>query len=296
MNRILLSSMMVVSLAPSAYAETKSWAALKSNVPTNSEILIGADFKALRGAGSFAKAIDGIPELGPALGMIKTTCGLDPAAVISDLTVSIKTKGPDEIIVAVGLDGIDEAKLVDCATKLVKSGKPKAKLATKSGKLHEYTISSGTDTKTIYAAWPSKDVVVFSAKPEDKAVLDAYFNGKPVQGDMATYFGKLPAANTVGWIAAAVNDDHVKGVYGSATFAKGTFTGNMHVVAESAKDAAKLAKEATDGIKKALTRAPAEMAKVLNSIKVGVAGDHVTIDGTLADADLPALLPALSKM
>lgn len=296
MNRILLSLTTVALAASSAYGEPKSWTALKSNVPTNSEILLSADFKALRAAGSFAKVIDGLPEVGPALGMIKTTCGLDPAAVISDIAVSIKSKGPDEIIVAVGLDGVDEAKLVDCATKLVKSSKPKAKVATKSGKLHEYTISDGTESKTIYAVWPAKDVVVFSAKAEDKATLDAYFNGKPVQGDMATYFGKLSTANTVGWVAAVVNEDHVKGAYGSAAFAKGMFTGTMHVVADSAKDATKLAKEGTDGIKKALTRAPANIAKVLNGIKIGAAGDHVTVDGTLADADLPALVPAFLKM
>jgi len=297
MKSILVAAAGVVFAVSSASAETKSWAVMKTNVPTNSEVLVGADLKAMRSAASFAKVIENFPEVGPALSIVKSTCSIDAATSVSDVTVSIKTKGPDEIIVAVGLDGVDEAKLVACATKLAQLSSAKSKVTSKaSGKVTEYTIDDGTTKKTMYAAWPKKDVVVFSADPEDKAKLDPYFNGKAVQGDMATFFNKLSTGSAVAWVSAVIGEDHIKGAYGTATFAKGTFTGAMRVVADSAKDAGDQSKEATKALAEAIKQAPADVAKVLKSVKVGVSGSEITIDGTLADADAAAFLPALFKM
>jgi hypothetical protein len=295
MNRILVSSVIVALAGSMASAETKSWAALKSHVPANSEILISVDLKAMHAASTFGKTLESLPEAGPALVVIKQACGLDPTAVLSDVSASIKTKGDDEIIVALGLDGVDEAKLVACANKLAQLKSKQGKLTTKSGKVTEYTFDDGTSKEMIYAVWPAKDVVVFAAKASDKSGLDPYLNGKAVQGDMATYFNKLSLASTVGWVSAVIGEDHVKGAYGSATYAKGTFTGNLHVVADSAKDATDLAKEANQAIKEELPKMPVDLARVLKAIKVGTAGDNITVDASVAEADLPAAVLAFLK-
>ena len=297
MNRILLSSVAVVLGVSSASADTKSWAALKTNVPTNSETLVGFDIKALRAVPSLAKVLDGIPEVGPALGIIKSACGIDATAVVSDVTLSVKTKGPDEIIIAVGLDGVDEAKLVDCAGKIAKMQSAKAKVTAKSRKISEYTIDDGKDKHTVYATWPTKDVVVFTAKPDTKASLDAYTGGKAAQGDMATVLGKVSTTG-IAWVAATIGEDHIKGAYGSATLAKGTITGTMRMMTDSAKDAANLAKEGTTGVSELMAdkKTPAEIVTVLKAIKIAVSGSDVTVDGSIADASLAAVLPAIMKM
>lgn len=305
MKRNILSLVVVASAMTAssvASAELKSWTALKANVPTNTEVLVGFDVKAVRGASSYAKgfelAMKSSSDVAVAVGVIKSTCSIDVQNVVSDFAVAIKTKGPDEFTIAIGLDGIDEAKALDCANKIAKLGSAKAKItSSKSGKVTDYAVDEGNGGKQhhIYAVWAAKDVVVFSTDAEDKAKLDPYLNGKAPQGDLATYLGKASQSG-VGWLAASVGEDHVKGVYGQGTYAKSTFNGDIHVIAESAADATKMAKEANADLDKAKSKAPADLKKILSSVKVVANGSEVTLTGTVAEADIPNAVMALLKM
>jgi hypothetical protein len=290
-------SLVVAALALAAspaVADTKSWAVLQSHVPANAEILVGVDLKPLRASASFAKAVENIPDIGMALGLVKQTCAIDVVTAISDVSVALKIKGPDEVVFAVGLDGVDEAKVIDCATKLLKTMNPKAKVTAKSGKVTEYVVDDGEAKKTTYAIWAAKDVVVFAQDPEDKSKLDGFVNGKAAQGDLSGYLGKA-STTAVAWIAATIGEEHMKGAYGTLTLAKGTFTASGHVVTDSRLDALKLSKEGAAELKLLQSRAGTEMQKVLSAIKLATAAADVTIDGVLADADLLAALPALLK-
>jgi hypothetical protein len=277
-------SIAVVALTATASADTKSWTALQAHVPAGAWVVGGLDVKSLRAVASFGKAIESVPDIGPVLGSIQKSCGFDAVKSISDVSVALSSSGGGTVVVA--LDGVDEAKLVACATKLLA---PKAKLTAKTGKVSEYAIDDGKTKKTIYAVWPAKDVVVFSAQPEDRAKLDAFVDGKAAQGDLATFVGK---ANTtaVAWFAATVGKYNLKGGVGTVTVAKDVYTGAIRVVASSPDDAEGIAQEASSQFRK--PGWPPAVDKILPSIHIGHSGAEITIEGSVNGADLPGLVAA----
>jgi len=168
--------------------------------------------------------------------------------------------------------------------------------SSKDGKATKYVLDDGKEKHELYAVWPAKDVVVIALDPTNKAALDNYFNGKAPAGDLASYIGKAKTSGTVLWVAAAVNEDHLKGMVGQVTLAKGTFTGSGRMTADSSAEATKAVKQATDGISGAVgmlkDKAPA-LAKAIGGIKVAASGNDVTLDGSVAEADVPSLFKAL---
>ncbi|MCX5746685.1 MAG: hypothetical protein NT062_29770 [Proteobacteria bacterium] len=299
MNVKLLSSLaLTAALASTAAADTRSWTVLKSKLPAGTIAAISIDVAAIKkGTKSFSAVVqefvDKEKDAKMALTMVKTTCGLDPFDAISDVSIALDAHGDG--VVAVGLAGVDEAKLVACAGKMIASMDAKAKLTVKAGKVSEYVIAGQT---SMYASWAAKDVVVFSTNPEKRDLIDAAMKGTAATGDLASYLGKAGTAG-VFMIAGLINDDGIKGGFGSITLDKGTFKGAGKLVAESAAVASKMLKEGqgelAQAVGKAEKKAPVA-AKFLKAIKLSGAGTEINVDGSLNEADLKGLLTALDKV
>lgn len=298
MNAKVLSATLVAALAISsaASAETKSWGALKTHFNASSAIALSVDVAAIKkGTKSLTSIVqqflDEEKDVATGLALLKATCSIDPLDVVTDVSVALDKDANG--LIAVGLSGIDEAKLLACANKMVAMQDPKAKITSKPGKLSEYSVMG----ETLYAMWPSKDVVVFSTKPEKKDLYEA--PGSAPSGDLATYLGKTNQTG-VFFIAANINDKDVKAGYGAIALGKGTFAGTGKLIAPDAKMGAKMLKEAQTelarGIEKANKKSLSNAAKFLKGIKLAGAGAEISIDGSVSDADVVGLLPALDKV
>jgi hypothetical protein len=298
-NRLLVVMSLAAMAAPAA-ADTKSWAALKNHVPDKTEILLGVDAKGLDPATPgrmLAVLAAGSPELGRMVDVIKQSCAIDAGRAVSDVAVAIATKGPDKITIAIGLDGLDEVKLIDCAQKVVKAKAPKASITAKPGKLSEYTVGeSPRDQTTFYVEWPAKDVLVITNHPDQKDSYAAFDTGKAPQGELASFVAKAQPGG-VAWVAASVNDDHLVGAYGSAKGGRGRVTGTLHLVADTDAEATKQTNKANKELGEVLQdkKTPTAIVNLLKSIKLTAKGRDVVLDGNVSEADLTSI-PMLLMM
>lgn len=283
-------------VASTAFADSKSWAALKGKLPTGTVIVGGADAVAIRATPSFPKVLDFLrsedKDVSAMLDLVKATCGMELPAMLGDVAfaVDVKEKG----VVVLGLSGTDQTKATACFTKVLAKVEPQAKITAKvTGKITEYSV--GPSDK-LYAAWLAPDVVAISIEENSHAPLDAMMAGAAASGDLATYLGK---ANTTAaaWAAFNVNDDGLKGGWGTLTLGK-TLTFALRLTGMTPKDGEKARKEAKDMQKKGLERSKKlpELKKVFQAMKVGGAGAEVTLDAAMAESSIPALLPAFDKV
>ena len=203
-------------------------------------------------------------------------------------------------MVAVGLDGLDEAKAYDCMTKVAKHIDPKVKLSKQSGKVSEYVADAGGTKDSLFAAWPAKDVVVIGTKPEKRDQLDAYLAGKAASGDLASWIGKTSPTSPLAWGAGKLKaDPDTKGAYATVSLANGTVTVAIRVVASDATAAGKVAKEAqrdlADAVHEFGTKAPTA-AKAASAIKAAAIGSELAIEGSVKDADIAPIVDEIAKM
>ena len=292
-----LAPLLVLTLAATASAETKSYAAIKTKLPGPTAVVVGIDIKAARAAAAFPKLLEAAiaesSDVKQALELVKSICNIDPIASLSDATIVADLD--DKIVVVLGLDGIDEAKISGCVNKIIQKSDPKGKLTAKPGKVTEYSMTG--EKQKLYAAWLAKDVVAFSSNAERREVLDAVIAGKPATGDLAAMVARTNV-NAFAFAAAALNKEGVKGLLGSLQLAKGQLALAAKVVAVDAKTGGTLLadgkKELAELIKRTDNKSP--MVKVLKAIKVGGNGAELSIDLALPEADLPALIPAFGKL
>jgi hypothetical protein len=284
------------TLSLRASAETRSWAAIKSKLPATTSVVVGVDVAALRGAPSFPKLLTAAfaesNDVKQALDLIKGVCAIDVLAAVSDVTIAADIKS-EQGVIALGVEGVDEGKLVACATKVLQQQDPKAKLVTKRGKVTEYAL--GRDK--VYAAWLAKDVVVISTNLEKRASLDALLSGKPPAGDLAAMLGKT-GTSALAWGAVSMKQDGVIGGYGTLALAKGTVSIAVKLLTATPDVTSKLTREAKDELAQTITRAkqaPAVM-KVLQAVKVAGTGTEIAIEVSVSEAELPTLLPAFDKL
>ncbi len=294
LSRMALIGTLLV--ASTAAADSKSWAALKGRLPAGATIVGGADVAAIRGTPSFPKALDFFrgedKDIGAMLDLIKATCGMELPAMLGDIafTLDAKEKG----VVVLGLSGTDQTKVTDCVTKVVAKVEPKAKLSAKvTGKITAYSVGSD---ETIFAAWLAPDVVAISIDANSQAPLDAILAGAPASGDLATYLGKT-TTTAAAWAAFNVNEDGLKGGWGTLTLGK-TIALTLRMTGTTPKEGEKARKEAKDAQKKGLQRSAKqpELKKVFSAMKVGGIGAEVTLDASMAESSIPALLPAFDKV
>jgi hypothetical protein len=286
-------------LARSAGAETKSWAAVKGKLPATASVVVGIDVKAVRGLSAFPSLLSSLfsesKDLKETVELVKATCGLDLPSVISDVTVVVNEQEKGAIVI--GLDGVDQAKLVGCADKVIQKSDPKLKLSTKPGKVTEYSLSGQSDK--LFAAWLANDVVAISTDARSRDLLDAVLAGKPASGDLAGY---LKGANTAAlvWGAFSLNKEGFKGGSGAITNAKGTLAISAKLTATAPDVAKKMVAEAKQELarktKSAEQSAP-KVAKVLKAVTiVERGGADFAVDAAVPVAELPQLLPAFDKV
>ena len=294
---VFLAPVLVVALGTTAAADTKSYAALKAKLPGATAVVVGIDFKIARTASSFPKFVEAAfaqsADVKQAVDLIKQACGIDVISAISDATIAAQLD--DKIVIALGLDGVDEAKVVGCANKIIQKSDPKAKLTAKPGKITEYTMTG--ESQKLYAAWLAKDVVAFSGDFERRDMLDAVIAGKPAAGDLAAMLAKTNAGAFVFAAAALNNKDGVNGCFGTLQLANGKLALAAKVVAVDAKTGGALL---GDGKKELSamqnrTKEPA-VAKVLKAIKLTGVGAEIAVEMALPEADLPTLVPAFDKL
>src|SRR4051812_31100058 len=119
LSRVVLVGALFV--ASTAAADTKSWAALKGKLPAGTIIVGSADAAALRATPSFPKVMDFIrgeeKDVGAALDLVKTTCGMELPAMIGDAAVALDVK--DNGVIVVALSGTNQTKITDCLTKVL---------------------------------------------------------------------------------------------------------------------------------------------------------------------------------
>ncbi|HEU0033495.1 MAG TPA: hypothetical protein VFQ53_22845 [Kofleriaceae bacterium] len=299
-HRWVVVCLVAVALSSAtASAEPRSWTAVKAKLPAGSMAVFGVDVAAIRKLPSFPKFFDSLlavdkdfPQL---VGAVKSTCGIDPVAAIADVTIVLDPK--EKVLAAIAFDGLTEAKLLACANKLLVQTDPKRQITKQTaGNVTEYGMPNEPDK--VYATWLASDIVVVGAKPGDRTQLDGMLAGKPATGELATQLGKVDV-NALAWTAFAPDKDLIKSGYGAISFAKTKATLAVRMTAVTPKDGAAMVKDGRHDIVEATKRANQQklpqLAKILKLVKIGGKGADVTVDATIAESDLPLLLPALDK-
>lgn len=298
---IVLAALATAALAAHpAAADTKSWTAVKSKLPAGTAIVVGVDFKAVRGLPSYSAMVGSLlaesPDAKQTVELVKTVCGFELPNAITDVTIlaSLDEKGA----FVIGLDGgLDQAKLVACVDKVLQKSDPKAKVTVKPGKITEYSMAN--EPGKLYAAWLAADVVAVGTDAKSREMLDALLAGKAPGAELAGY---LKGANTGAllWGAAAVGKDGIKGGAGTLAHAKGTLSLAVKLTAMSADVAKQMAAELKQKLGNRATSAEKsapKIAKLLKLVTVAQRGAaDVAIEFAVPEAELPTLLPAFDKV
>jgi len=298
LSRVVLVGALIGSsfVASAAHAETKSWAALKGKVPASTVIVGSVDATAIRATPSFPKVMEFVrgqgKEIGEVLDLVKTACGTELTAMLGDVAFAFDER--ERGVIVISLAGMDQKKVTECGTKVLAAVQPKAKLATKvTGKLTEYSI--GNDK--LYAAWLAPDMLAVSTEDKDSNVaLEAMLAGAAPAGDLAAYVGKANTA-AAAWIAGVFKEDDMKGGWATLTIGK-TVAVALRATATTPKAVEKARKEANDAKKRGLEKSAKlpELKKVFQAMKVGGTGNEVTVDVSVPESSIPALLPAFDKV
>jgi len=294
------------SLAQSAAAESRSWKAVKGSVNGSATIVVGANLEPIRQTATYATALtmflDEHEDAKQAFDMIKSTCQIDVPTAVADVTAVMKAD--EKPLVVLGLNGLDEAKVVACLEKIVhqmSGGKTTVTFtAKKAGKITEYSVAG--ETKKLYVAWLAADVLAFTDDVNDKAKLAAMLKGKAPKGALGAMLGKLSTAAPV-WFAATMKEKEagigtVTGVYGTAEISGGVISATGHAVMAKPAEATAALNAGTAALAEAKTKAgkiPAA-AKLIESIKLVAAGKEVTATGSIADKDILGMIPELEAI
>ena len=293
--------------APAA-AQSKSWTAVSKSVNTGAAIVVGVNLKPIRATTTYASALklflDEEESAKQAFEMIKGTCAIDVPAAISDATVIMKND--EKPLVVLGLDGLDETKVVACLEKIGNAMAQAAgstvaiKLtAKKKGKVTEYSMAG--EKKKIYIAWLAADVLAFTDDPNDKGKITKMIAGKPPKGALGSMIAKVSTTAPI-WFAVSKKDKEewgtILGGYGQVDITGGTITGTGHLVVAKPAEAVAAAAEGNKGLAEAKTEAAqaAGVLKVLNTITITAAGSQVDMTGSVADKDIMGLLPQLDSI
>lgn len=304
MRRTPLAIVALLALSTAAQADTKSWTALKGKFPADTEFVVSVDLAPLAKTATLGKIVDAVfanePDAKQAVELLKTTCGIDVVAAITDVTVFGRTSGHDEVAIALGLAGVDKAGALACAQKLVDAGGKTAKITAKvKGKVTDYGATG--QAGHLYAAWIAKDVVVISDDPTEKGKLEKLLAGKAPKGDLKTHLGKVVKTG-VAFAALAITETDkdlggtTKGGYGDLALSAGTVTATGHMVMSADSEATGLVANAQTELKKAqpeVAKQLPELGKLMGAIKMAAAGPEATFSVSVAESTLANLVPQI---
>lgn len=296
-KKLILCVGLVAASVSTAAAETKSWTAIKAHTPANPMVALSVDVSALRsGIKSFDTAVTTLvnseKDVKQAVDIFKQFCSIDATKAITDVSAILDKDGKG--IVAFGLDGLDEKKLVDCGNKILAQDKKGTKITVKSGKVSEYNVGG----ESMYAAWLSKDVFAISTDPDKRDGLDAWMKGKAPAGDLDKLI-KSAGTNTA-WAVGIPGEKDVKQGWGGVTLAAGKVVGTVHIIPGDAKHGQDMLNEVKTELPKGITEIEKSggklLAKALKGVKVGGTAAEITFDASMTAEDFGAVIPEALKM
>lgn len=292
--------------AGDASADTRSWTAVKKVLGKGDAAVVGIDLAAVRGTASFKAGLQLMlsaeAEFASVLDTVKAECGFDMMATVSDLTVVFE-RGGEKPLIAFGLDGLDEARVVDCLGKVAgkMTNNPAPKLVGKKiGKITEYSVAG--ESKKLYAAWLAKDVLVFTEDANDRKGLERRVGGKGASPALKKLLARTTPTAPF-WFAVAVNEKEdgrtIVGGYGKVELAAGVFKGAGAMVMAKPAEATGAAAEANEGLAAAKTELAGqkvvELSRALGTVVIAASGAEINITGSVPDKDMPAIVGQMDK-
>lgn len=292
-------------IAGTASADTKSWTAVKKVIGARGDdTVIGIDVTQLRSTAAFKAGLDLFaaeePDAMKIFDTIKSDCGIDVTTAVSDITVVMReTEKP---LIAVGLAGVDEAKIVSClgtvAGKMF-GGSPVTLTGKKKGKLTEYSVVG--EPKKLYVAWLAADVFAFTDDPNDKALITKRLSGRGATGDLKKFIART-SPTAAFWFAVAHKEKEdgrtILGGHGKVELSAGVYKASGAIVMSKPAEATSMAAEGMVGLAAARTevaKSLPELAKALATVTITAAAAEVVITGSVADADVVKIVPQLDK-
>lgn len=294
MSKLAPAAFVALSLfaAATATAESKSWAAVKGSVMPKAAIVFGGNLDAVRTTKVYTSAVQALlasePDAREAFTLIKDTCKIDVPTAVADFTVVMQRD--EKPLIVLGLNGLDEARLVGCleAVAQQKTGQAVKLTGKRKGKITSYSIPG--EKKQIHAAWLAKDVIAFIDDPSNRGRLQAMTTGKAAKGQLGKLLGKANTSAPL-WAAVAIKEKEdgmtIQGGYGDVALAGGKFTASIHVELASAAEAQKgltMGQQALAEVKQAMP-ANTTLAALLGSLKLGATGAELDLTATMADGD-----------
>jgi hypothetical protein len=192
----LLAVPAALTLSMAAEAAPRSLASATARLPDTTAVLGSSNVKSFRSTQIFQKAFPELVkqtrELREGIDRVKKLCKIDPVTSVEDATLA--TDKNDEGAAFIALTGIDEAKAVDCATKLAKDemgGNVKAEKVASKADGTIYRLSTDKSKDEAFFAWLPGEVVVFGTDVDDKALLEKTLSGKGALAKRSKLSGRL---------------------------------------------------------------------------------------------------------
>lgn len=281
----------IVAAASPAGAESRAWMAAKKVFPSGLQAIGGGSLGAIRDSSLYGPILPAMlaqaGEVKVALDKLKDACKLDLLAKLDSFALGVDAT--QQVVVVAALDGLVERELDACVRKAA----PTVTITTDQ----HATKYAGFGDKDLYVRWLAKDVVAFTSAPHDAAVLAALTAGG-IDKD------KLPSVKTAAMMwAVVVKDQDVPGIaarmklgYGSIDSSAGTLRFDVHLALDDAKVAAATATQATQQIAaaKQAGQVPAQLASILDSIRIKSSGRELVMSGAMAEKDVLPLLAAMT--
>lgn len=306
MRKTLLTAVvgLLLCFAGSAVAQSKSWTAVQKSINSSATIVFGVNLKPIRATATYTAGLQMLlseeESAKQAFEMIKSTCNIDVPTAVADATFVMKED--EKPLVVLGLDGLDEAKVVGCLEKIggQMAGKGDLKLTKKKvGKLTEYSMPG--EKKKLYVAWLAADVLAFTDDPNDKGKLTKMLGGKPAKGIVGTGLGKISTAAPI-WASVAKKEKEdigtILGGYGQVDINAGVITLTGHVIWSKPAEATAAVADAQKGLAEAKTKAAKSpgVLKVLNTVTVSANGKEIDLKASVDDKEIIKLLPELDHI
>lgn len=303
MKHAVAVALAVVAQLGTASAESRSWSVARSMLPSDVEAVAGVNLAGIQDTAIYQQLMPGflalMPEVRDALDQARTTCGVDVARAIRD--VSVAATADDRGIVVLALDGVGPDEFHACAQKLADRRKPGATVTrTVSRGITAY--GNAGDTGVLYAAWLARDVVALATDPADRGMLQQMIGGGGAAGDLAAAARAVDTGAEL-WLAIAdrrqVGEGKVRGhmrmAYAGMSFTRGSITIDGSMVMASREEARALAAELNQQVKATLAELPPEMARIARNTRFSARGDATRVLITMTEHDLMSLIGAIMR-
>jgi hypothetical protein len=306
MHRLLAGLATLLLFTIPAHADTKSWTAVKGKLPTGTVAVMSFDVAQIAKTSVYQTAVQTVldqeEDAKQGFELIKTGCGVDITSVVTDVTVVIAdVKEHDGVLIAVGVNGVDKAKLTACMTAIASIDHKDAKLTAKTkGKVTDYSVAGKSEH--VYVGWLTKDVIAFTDDPMAKGKLEKMIVGKPAKGALKKFLAKTTSTSAAFF---AVSEDEksdvgtMKGGYGGLDIAGGNLSLKITAVADSAASASAFADKAKSELKDNADQVRKQMpdlAKLFDATQFATNETEITVTNSASEKALGSLIPALASM